>query len=35
MASISQNQYDFLNSLVQAGCGNGEWAKSQLSGASR
>lgn len=34
MASISQNQYDYLNNLVQAGGGNGEWAKSQLNGAT-
>lgn len=31
--SIGKNQYDYLNGLVQAGGGNGEWAKSQLAGS--
>lgn len=34
MATISQNQYDYLNNLVKAGGGNGEWAKAQLQGAT-
>ncbi|MDQ0873799.1 hypothetical protein QFZ77_002458 [Paenibacillus sp. V4I3] len=34
MATISQNQYDYLNGLVKSGGGNGEWAKSQLNGAT-
>lgn len=34
MASISQNQYDYLSNLAKAGGGNGEWAKSQLNGAT-
>lgn len=34
MASISQNQYDYLNNLVKAGGGDGEWAKQQLSSST-
>lgn len=34
MGVISQNQYDYLKNLINQGGGNGEWAKSQLQGAT-